>query len=649
MALSGFHTDWSHGDYNSDRDFLIKRRENQPLMNGVQGSCQYVELVRGNPTIGYGYDLSQNSFSQIRQGILYALGINQHLSIAQLRHTGRADLADALEEIRDWKSGATDRRGRLLVSLDTLMTDLGNGGRLSQAIRMTDQAATILLDATLDGVAGQRNRERELTRIIGINLPQSRERVALMSMFYNGGTNVIGPGLIAALHLSDPLKSRAESWCQIRFIHDNTLITRRNEESDIFGFLPDGADALITAKCLSQVYNGKFAGGRNTTGLRIYDAICDRAGAGRVTAGLASPLQTVQNKYSDGAALAAVLVDDDGHGGAVEIRQSDNFGSGAILILAQDGDDEIRYYSGRNNYIDGGNGSDSISYKLANNIDIDASSLSGEKPHLIVKHDNVQDDLKNVETITTSDASETFHLRGLDPSQSGKIEFDTAGGSDVIWCADGRYSVNGGDGMDLYVIDDSATNTNIEFDFSGNFGRDVIDARGNDSASVEFSNTVKFTDLTRGDVNVIVFGGELYGNADLLSYSAIVVEAGDNSVATTYSVYNYDRGALVPYVNEYTFSDGTRMSLDQMISSADTKYIYHWGINNQVDWAEWERNDAAYEKYFAASHLGDTQSAALVQAMASFGSPVAMSNTSANISANNYTDEIQIAASNKIL
>ncbi|HLO76641.1 MAG TPA: hypothetical protein VK196_09335 [Magnetospirillum sp.] len=631
MSISGLHNNWEHGSYREDRNYFLKKRENPDLMTDQAGGSEYVHIAGGNstsanPTIGYGFDFTENSFDSVRMGILHALGLNADMSIEQVRRSGRADLADALEEIRKWKY-QEKIRGKLVISTQTLINDLGaGGGRLAQAIKMTDQKATRLLDAILDGGPWPHSREDLLSRRIGINLPQSRERVALVSLFFNGGNAVVGPGLVAALKIADPLKSRSESWCQIRFVHDNKLTLRRNKESDTFGFVPTGADALITAKCLSHVFNGKFSGG-DLSSKRIYDSIYGRAGATRVTEGLSQYLQTVQNKYTQGATLAAVLVDDDGHSGVVKMENSRKFGSGSILIMAEDGNDEISYYVGRNNYIDGGDGIDVVSYKTAKNISIDTSGLLGSNPHLIVKHDKVQDNLTNVEKIVTTNKAEVFHLRGLNTDQPGKVGFDTAGGTDVIWCGDGRYTVNGGDQNDLYIIESNATNTEIEFEFSGNFGRDVIRS-GLGLYDLQCINNVKFADLNRGDVNVIAYGEELYGSGDV-GYGAVVIDAGSNSVATSFG----------ENINNIIFADGSSFTLSEIAESADIKHILHWSLSNGVNEAEVARIDRDMQKYYNASHLVDS-----VKTKTGGHAFAAMSADSSSISALNPAGQNWIAA-----
>jgi hypothetical protein len=63
MALSGIHTNWVNGSYDSDKVNYFKTKENVDLLNtGTIGLTPYQD---GSIAIGYGYDLLKNSVSDI--------------------------------------------------------------------------------------------------------------------------------------------------------------------------------------------------------------------------------------------------------------------------------------------------------------------------------------------------------------------------------------------------------------------------------------------------------------------------------------------------------------------------------------------------------------------------------------------------------
>ncbi|GEM_PF-5434858 len=97
MALQNLHDDWGRAaledingnaatSYTQARNNLIKISENDLLFDGqtTRGDGQNIEGIHGvedpndpnveNPTIGYGYDLSQRDFDEIEAFLTHAFG-----------------------------------------------------------------------------------------------------------------------------------------------------------------------------------------------------------------------------------------------------------------------------------------------------------------------------------------------------------------------------------------------------------------------------------------------------------------------------------------------------------------------------------------------------------------------------------------------
>ncbi len=90
---------------------------------------------------------------------------------------------------------------------------------------------------------------------IGI-IPQSPERVALLSLAYNSPA-LLGEKLAQALNLSDPSLARAEAWYQIRYSHADQNWYRRYAEAALFGLYANPnnvtfADAIAVYQMFTQ-------------------------------------------------------------------------------------------------------------------------------------------------------------------------------------------------------------------------------------------------------------------------------------------------------------------------------------------------------------------------------------------------------------
>jgi hypothetical protein len=93
------------------------------------------------------------------------------------------------------------------------------------------------------------------TAINSLIAAPSLERIALVSMHYNT-PKLIGPGLTAALVMTDPFEARAEAWYQIRYSHANELHMRRFVEAAVFGLYDSATPAsnLQQAQGIYQMY-----------------------------------------------------------------------------------------------------------------------------------------------------------------------------------------------------------------------------------------------------------------------------------------------------------------------------------------------------------------------------------------------------------
>lgn len=213
--------------YERERNRVLATLENPFLADGQQLDVYgNIYDVLGNPTTGFGYDLTQHGVADIRKDLLGAWGLEPAASDAEISAKAPV-LAEGLEKITAWKDG-----------------------RMSAAALCAWRPASPLLDTargeTLLGEILQATYEPALDTAVsrhapGVTVPPSRERIALCSLVFNGGPGMIGPGLGEALTTGD----RAGAWYQIRWNSNGGnvagIATRRAFEGTLFGLYDDPA------------------------------------------------------------------------------------------------------------------------------------------------------------------------------------------------------------------------------------------------------------------------------------------------------------------------------------------------------------------------------------------------------------------------
>src|SRR5271165_4790656 len=73
MPISAFHTDFVDGSYKNERDYIFKFEEFPKLARNPNASLPIQNVLR-DPTIGYGYDFTQQPLDQTSAYLLDALG-----------------------------------------------------------------------------------------------------------------------------------------------------------------------------------------------------------------------------------------------------------------------------------------------------------------------------------------------------------------------------------------------------------------------------------------------------------------------------------------------------------------------------------------------------------------------------------------------
>jgi len=224
--------------YEAARNFLIKIVENAALYNSfLNGIPTNLDVIHddslGIPTIGYGFNLMRadlaateivDLFNHVYGGVLTVDQTNAVDLVRKWRAAEQLDLttidpitglpisASIIVTNMDIIDGAQGNAVSLLAHLQPghglsaaqialLQVELDQEMQTLEDLSLNEAQANTLLDADFSGLGGiLDSREQALDATIGANtLPNSIERVAIMSAFYNA-PSLVGPGLTGALN-----------------------------------------------------------------------------------------------------------------------------------------------------------------------------------------------------------------------------------------------------------------------------------------------------------------------------------------------------------------------------------------------------------------------------------------------------------------
>ncbi len=217
MPLTGLHTTWTTGSYQTDRDFLLKVAENNALR--IDGITNLNAQFDGNNSIaiGYGFDLLVNDDNAIRARFTVLnqqIGSNVTLTEAdagQLRiardiRTQLRAIDDQLKRGQITPAEAAQQKAPLIDELvqiaAELTIDLGNESAASRLLQNVANDSQNELDAFLADAA----------------VADSKEKAVLVSMWYQTPA-YLRRSSGGRTNLAEALANdkRAEAWYEIRY------------------------------------------------------------------------------------------------------------------------------------------------------------------------------------------------------------------------------------------------------------------------------------------------------------------------------------------------------------------------------------------------------------------------------------------------
>ena len=380
--------------YEEARDTLIKVLENATLYKSVlTGSAavfngQQVDRIHNDsadlPTIGYGFNLGREDLlpDEVDDVFLAAFG------------TLDADQTTAVELIRVWK---TSRFGNIptetldlvvngqthsfvLNGLDIIAGAQGlsvsahRAGLTPDILQAFDEALTPLSSIVLGEAAANALLDVDMTGLAGVidgredklsdqfadgALPDSIERVAIMSAFYNA-ESLVGLGLEAAIDAD----KRATAWWELRYNNAPNPVAqpRRVFETDLFRLISKSGEDTHDVKEYKTALGSLFDG-QSERGVNMYEHIANRPdhGTPALLKAIERELNFLESVYAlpqgTGSAVDVDMVQTDleSIGGTIEGKTATGKTDATTvnLIFGEGGNDTLRG-KGSNDFLFGG-------------------------------------------------------------------------------------------------------------------------------------------------------------------------------------------------------------------------------------------------------------------------------------------------------
>ena len=452
MAFNNISTQWVHGSYVNDRNYEIKISENDKLL--LHGTNRGVHVDGGGSlAIGYGYDIIQRGIS----ASVVAAELQPHLLPGVQITQDQIDILDAHRK----NSVVTIQGHSLFGKVPTVLDVQAAWVNIEVA---SEQAATDLLNIVVT------EYENALDQMMGgaSNFHDSRERAAIISVFYNtarstaGAFRVVHPTTTDILlnNTNDP-GQRAKIWYEIKYRTNGGnsagvgIQNRRDREAALFGLYRNGhapssydeAAAVVYILESKRTQAGQFQGFIDPAQDYLKNNFAQGLSIDNVQVG-------IDNSYQD--RTGAQLNDNDQ---IVGTDQND-------LILGQSGDDQIDGGLG-NDKIIGGEGQDTIRGGAGDDVLIGNDGIDT----LYGGQDN--------DNLTGGDGNDILY------GGSGNDQLFGSDGNDELNGDSGNDTLSGGEGEDILrggADNDRLFGNENDDELIGNSGNDELHGGlGNDT------------------------------------------------------------------------------------------------------------------------------------------------------------------------
>lgn len=462
MALAHVNSNYGQGiDYRGARNEEIKRSENDPLR--VNGQPLGVHLDHaGRPAIGYGFDLLTKDLGTLAAELAPYLAQGVTISARQIELLRSRRTGQAVNLPGNPPAVPADPLHGQVINNATLLAEWANI-TLASEVRATD-----LLNLTVD------RYEAALSAALGAHdIPESRERAALLSILYNlsGPTaaairaNIPTTLAVITNNQNDP-GQKAKIWFEIKYntnaARDPQLQPRRNREAALFGLYQNGISASSETEAKAVMY----ALEERRSDIQDY---LNRIGGNMTTdyeAFIASAKTLLVDRYASGETFERVFIGtttgyQDRNGAQKEIDDIIEGTADRDLIIAQEGDDianggagddyifgeageDVLHGDGGDDHVDGGD-DDDVLYG-----DAGEDKLFGGSGEDVLYGGTEDDELHgddHDDVLYGEDGNDT--LRG----GAGEDVLEGGEGVDYLYGGTERDYLYGGAGEDWYYAD----------------------------------------------------------------------------------------------------------------------------------------------------------------------------------------------------
>ena len=352
------------------------------LLEGTNQGRPYLDTT-GNPTVGIGFNLRGNV--DVRAEVFLRMEIDPNAS--GLSAAQQAAELGYLNQLNAAAGGSYASTAAVQTAFDAIMAARAGNAIFQGITRITNLTTFTMTDPQMQAVfpTAAQDAENKVNAWLA-DIPQSNERIALVSLAYNNliGVNPGGSFKSPSLRQAIIDDNRAEAWYEIRYNSNGGasqspgIASRRITESDLFRLYDNSGQSVgeAEAKAVLRMYT------THRTAIQAYEsqfsAQFASSGTATIQFQLTSAITTLIANFAEGRTIdGEVLV------GADDLIPGDTlmgttqsdlmFGenghdtlkgeAGDDVLYGGEGTDQLTGGTG-NDYLDGGAGYDTYVYRI---------------------------------------------------------------------------------------------------------------------------------------------------------------------------------------------------------------------------------------------------------------------------------------------